>query len=61
MNKLYSYLSSRLGKKTCPIKSIHISFDFSFNNPWKETLIIQYKDGTKEEFIEKPKISNNDK
>ena len=55
MNKLYSYLSSRLGKKTCPIQSIQMSFNFGLNDPFKETLIITYKDGTVEEFIEKPK------
>lgn len=55
MNKLYAYLSSRLGKKTCPIKSVQICFNFGFNDPFKETLIIEYKDGTVEEFIEKPK------
>lgn len=58
MNKLYSYLSSRLGKKTCPIKSISLNFDTGFNNPFKESLIIQYEDGTVEEFIEKPKYEN---
>jgi hypothetical protein len=55
MNKLYSYLSTRLGKKTCPIKAIQVSFNFGFNDPFKETLIISYSDGTTEEFIEKPK------
>lgn len=55
MNKLYAYLSSRLGKKTCPIKSIHIDFNFGYNSPFQEILTIEYKDGTVEEFIEKPK------
>lgn len=55
MNKLYSYLCSRLGKRTCPIKAVHIDFNFGFNDPFRETLTIEYKDGTKEEFIEKPK------
>lgn len=55
MNKLYAYLSSRLGKKTCPIKSISLNFDIGINNPFQETLTIEYKDGTIEEFIEKPK------
>lgn len=59
MNKLYSYLSTRLGKKTCPIKSIEISFNFNHNDPFKQTLIITYEDGSKEEFIEKPKTKND--
>lgn len=61
MNKLYGYLSSRLGKKTCPIKAISINFDIGFNSPFKESLIIQYTDGTIEEFIEKPKFKNDSK
>lgn len=55
MNKLYSYLSSRLGKKTCPIKGVYVSFNFGYHSPFQETLTIEYKDGTVEEFIEKPK------
>lgn len=55
MNKLYSYISSRLGKKTCPIQSVQMSFNFGTNDPFKETLIITYKDGSVEEFVEKPK------
>lgn len=55
MNKLYSYLSSRLGKKTCPIKAIHVNFNFGYHSPFQEILTIEYKDGTVEEFIEKPK------
>lgn len=55
MNKLYGYLSTRLGKKTCPIKGLHVSFNFGANDPFHETLIIEYQDGTIEEFIEKPK------
>lgn len=55
MHKLYSYLSSRIGKKTCPIKCIYINFNFGYNSPFQETLTIEYKDGTTEEFIEKPK------
>lgn len=58
MNKLYGYLSTRLGKKTCPIKAISLNFDTGFNNPFKESLIIQYEDGTTEELIEKPKYEN---
>lgn len=58
MNKLYGYLSTRLGKKTCPIKAISLNFDFGYNNPFKESLVITYDDGTVEEFIEKPKYEN---
>lgn len=58
MNKLYSYLSTRLGKKTCPIKAISLNFNTGFNSPFKESLVIQYEDGTTEEFIEKPKYEN---
>ena len=59
MNKLYAYLSGRLGKRTCPIKSISLSFDDGFNNPFKESLIIEYLDGTKEEYVLKPSPSCN--
>ena len=55
MNKLFSYLSSRLGKKTCPIKGIYVSFNSGYHSPFQEILTIEYKDGTVEEFIEKPK------
>lgn len=55
MNKLYSYLSTRLGKKTCPIKGIHVNFNFGYHSPFQESLSIEYKDGTVEEFIQKPK------
>ena len=58
MNKLYGYLSTRLGKKTCPIKSISLNFDFGHNNSFKESLVIIYEDGTTEELIEKPKYEN---
>jgi hypothetical protein len=59
MNKLYAYLTSRLGKKTCPIQSISLNFDIGINNPFQQTLTIQYKDGTAEEFIEKPKYDKS--
>jgi len=59
MNKLYAYLSSRLGKKTCPILSIYVNFDTAINNPFKESLTIVYLDGTKEEFIQKPTTLSN--
>lgn len=47
---------TRLGKKTCPIKSVNWCFDFNYNTPWKEYAIIEFKDGTKIELIEKPKL-----
>lgn len=59
MNKLYAYLSSRLGKKTCPIQSISLNFDTGINNPFKESLTVIYLDGTKEEFIQKPTTLSN--
>lgn len=55
METLINYLFGRMGKKTCPIISIHRVFDTGFNSPWREYYVISFKDGSKVEFIEKPK------
>lgn len=55
MNQLINYLFSRLGKRTCPIIDISQVFDTGFNSPYKTWLIIQFKDGTVVELVEKPK------
>lgn len=56
MNQLINYLHSRLGKRTCPIISVETVHNFSFNNPFKQWFVITFKDGTKIEFIERPKF-----
>jgi len=55
MDKLINYLFGRMGKRTCPIISIHHVFNAGFNSPWREWYEITFKDGTKFELIEKPK------
>jgi hypothetical protein len=54
MNQLINYLMGRLGKKTCPIISLHIVSDTGFNSPWKDWIEIRFKDGTIIKLIEKP-------
>lgn len=56
MTKLIDYLFGRMGKRTCPIKGIEKVFDVGFNSPWQEYYVIYFKDGSKVEFIEKPKL-----
>jgi hypothetical protein len=56
MNQLINYLHSRLGKRTCPIVSIETVHNFSFHSPFNQWFVIRFKDGTKVEFIEKPKF-----
>ena len=55
MNTLLSYLHGRLGKRTCPIVSVEQVYNYSFNSPWREWIVIKFKDGTELELIEKPK------
>lgn len=55
MNTLLNYLHGRLGKRTCPIVSVEQVYNCSFNSPWREWLVIKFKDGTKVELIEKPR------
>lgn len=55
MEILINYLFGRMGKRTCPIISIHRVFDTGFDSPWREYYVISFKDGSKIEFIEKPK------
>ncbi len=56
MNQLIDYLFGRMGKKTCPIISVEHVFDVGFNNPWKEYVVIKFKDGTTLELVEKPEM-----
>lgn len=53
MNQFISYLFSRLGKRTCPIRSMAEVFEV--NGPWKTYISITFKDGTTLELVEKPK------
>lgn len=57
MNQFINYLFTRLGKRTCPIVSIHQVFDTGFDSPWREWYEITFKNGSKVELIEKPKWS----
>lgn len=54
MNQLINYLMGLLGKKTCPIISLHRVSDTGFNSPWKDWIEIRFKDGTIIKLIEKP-------
>ena len=56
MNQLINYLFGRMGKKTCPIVAIDKVYNFSFDSPWREWLIIKFKDGSEIELMEKPKL-----
>ena len=56
METLINYLFSRLGKRTCPILRIEQVFDFSHNTPWQLYYVVEFKDGTVVELIEKPKL-----
>lgn len=55
METLINYLFGRMGKRTCPIISIHQVFNTGFDSPWREWYEITFKDGSKVELIEKPK------
>ena len=55
MNQLINYLHSRLGKRTCPIISVDIVHNFSYNDPFRTWLVIKFKDGSEVELMEKPK------
>ena len=61
MDKLISYLYSRMGKRTCPISRIEQVFDCSYNSPWREYYVIEFDDGSKVELIEKPKCDHPNK
>lgn len=61
MNNLYSYLSAHIGQKDCPIKSISINFHSGFDTSYRESLTIQYKDGTIEELTPLSPIKNSKK
>jgi hypothetical protein len=61
MNYLMNYLFGRMGKRTCPIIKIEKVFDISYNSPWNEYYVIEIKDGTTVELMEKPKFEYSNK
>ncbi len=54
MNQLIGYLMGKMGKRTCPIISLHRVSDTGFNSPWKDWIEIKFKDGTIIKLMEKP-------
>jgi hypothetical protein len=56
MNQLIGYLMGRMGKRTCPIIKIEQVADVSFNYPFNMWYVIEFKDGTTIELMEKPKL-----
>lgn len=57
MNQFINYLHSRLGKRTCPIVSVEMVYNFSYNDPFRTWFVIKFKDGSEVELMEKPKLN----
>lgn len=58
MNQLINYLYGRLGKKTCPIVSVETVHNFDYNYPFREWFVVKFKDGSKIELMERPKLKD---